>query len=41
MLCFSPFNNSKIDQGFRYIICDQLRPDFLLDGFWLVGVKVA
>lgn len=33
--------DGKVDEGFRHIVSDQLRPYFLLDIFRLVGMKIA
>lgn len=41
MLCFSPFNHGMIDQCFCYVVCNQLSPDFLLNVFRFIGMKVA
>lgn len=33
--------DGKVNEGFRHIVSDQLRPYFLLDIFRLVGMEIA
>ena len=43
ILMFGPsmLYDCKIDEGFRHVVSDQLRPYFLLDIFRLVGMEIA